>query len=509
MLETTKEDVQTFLRQFSMLQNRVEEAIQIRNVGRLAEAEKALLVILAEAEDLCGDNSQHLSHVLKPLGIVFFRQGRFQEAHEAFARMDRLRFEYESAVQHQTDLEWLIQAQLALQQNADANATLRRLIAVLESNNAAIDSEIRRWQKQAADNINVPRSLSSRGALNSMDGATAARNGGTIIIKACASCGQEANLKICGGCRAAWFCSPACQKACWPAHKAVCRSMQKKDDLLQAVSMNVEAGRLLSPDTPSVFCESLRAALVDRRETYFFRIGDLCSSRLLAQDGGGRRFLATAGILTCITVFAWAPVSIPISGAPVAVAAHVPLCSVLRGVRACVLTGQDLDRALAPLTCELRRCFRGLDPATVHVTLVGGHRASDKDPENAFKSILTHLPAMKRIEDDDPRMCFSWYVRAACTAAGLAKAVFDVRFLNLFEGERCVDSSIELRLRQANMRFEVAALDTLTGHVVTHTRHANDDNILSPVEFLRQAERYNTLPLAGEPLRPVSHRDAS
>jgi len=233
-------------------------------------------------------------------------------------------------------------------------------------------------------------------------------------------------------------------------------------------------------------------------------MGDVCSTRLLAHDGAGLpRFLATPGVLTCITVFAWA-----LSG--VAVAAHVDLNAVLRGVRRCVRTGQDLDRTLHPLTSELRQCFGGVDAATVRIALVGGHRVSDHQP--CLKLTLSKMPAVSRYHRQrktegngaDEREFLSWYVRAACVGAGLAAAVFDTILLNVFEGEICVSVEVEMRLRYLNQRFECAALDLHSGHIVTHTRYIEnrdgDEAVMTPTEEIRQRQIYGQFCRSGDNL---------
>ena len=179
-------------------------------------------------------------------------------------------------------------------------------------------------------------------------------------------------------------------------------------------------------------------------------------------------------------------------------------------------TGQDFDRALLPLSRELRRSFHGLNPASVCVTLVGGHHIVD--PEPALKAItlqeggsservfpLSNFRQGGIIADDDPRQYFSWYLRAACNTAGLDRALFDTTLLNIFEGERCVDFETEVRLRLSNQRFECAALDTLTGCVITHTRFVEPGDVrqrlMTSEEHDRQIARYNELPVCSNFLR--------
>jgi len=45
---------------------------------------------------------------------------------------------------------------------------------------------------------------------------------------ACAQCGAVQGLRICGGCRGAYYCSTACQQSAWQAHKAECRAAAEK-----------------------------------------------------------------------------------------------------------------------------------------------------------------------------------------------------------------------------------------------------------------------------------------
>jgi hypothetical protein len=70
------------------------------------------------------------------------------------------------------------------------------------------------------------------GSAPGMESAAAAA-GGAASSSVCAGCGMEASggsggakLRRCGGCRAVHYCSPACQKAHWQAHRAACKAAQ-------------------------------------------------------------------------------------------------------------------------------------------------------------------------------------------------------------------------------------------------------------------------------------------
>ena len=110
-----------------------------------------------------------------------------------------------------------------------------------------------------------------------------------------------------------------------------------------------------------------------------------------------------------------------------------------------------------------------------------------------------------KVVKEDERSLFSWHVKAACDAAGLTNVQYNTTLLNVFDGEICVDMDAERRNRRANMIFVCAALDTLTGNVITQTRFDDDSMLLSPQEYKRQNKRYAELSLGGDHLCVVSH----
>ena len=107
------------------------------------------------------------------------------------------------------------------------------------------------------------------------------------------------------------------------------------------------------------------------------------------------------------------------------------------------------------------------EPALKAITLQEGGSSERVFPLSNFSQGVIFA-------DDDPQQYFSWYLRAACDAAGLDRASFDTTLLNIFEGERCVDFETEVRLRLSNQRFECAAL---AGCVITHTRFVEPGDV--------------------------------
>jgi hypothetical protein len=59
----------------------------------------------------------------------------------------------------------------------------------------------------------------------SADAGEADSSGVLVIDRHCAECGiQSANCKMCSGCKCVWYCSGACQKFAWKAHRVACKA---------------------------------------------------------------------------------------------------------------------------------------------------------------------------------------------------------------------------------------------------------------------------------------------
>lgn len=65
-----------------------------------------------------------------------------------------------------------------------------------------------------------------------------------IIGKRCDNCDKRdsdgVHIRFCSGCKSKDYCSPECQRAAWPSHKAICKETQnaKKDpDSMRTVWM--------------------------------------------------------------------------------------------------------------------------------------------------------------------------------------------------------------------------------------------------------------------------------
>ena len=85
------------------------------------------------------------------------------------------------------------------------------------------------------------------------------------------------------------------------------------DALSVAVQQNASCASTVSPEMPSVFSEPLLEAILDPALTYYFSIANVCSSSRLIEQGLGPRCFLAPGTLTCISIFAWAPPTVPSS----------------------------------------------------------------------------------------------------------------------------------------------------------------------------------------------------
>ena len=50
----------------------------------------------------------------------------------------------------------------------------------------------------------------------------------TLVVtsaRTCEGCGREGRARSCAGCRRAYYCSQACQRRAWRAHRYRCRSV--------------------------------------------------------------------------------------------------------------------------------------------------------------------------------------------------------------------------------------------------------------------------------------------
>jgi hypothetical protein len=158
----------------------------------------------------------------------------------------------------------------------------------------------------------------------------------------------------------------------------------------------------------------------------------------------GPTFLATKGVFTCISVFAWSP-------SKKAFAAHIPLNQVHYNIR-----HGKVENTLPEITKALTRTFKHEDPTTVKVHIVGGQKEQDANHDLAllFKSPLMHR--------------FSWHVIMAIRAAGLTVNGNSTHLLNVFEGIP-YNILFEQQQRAKGHSFSLVALDRNTGALITHT----------------------------------------
>ena len=231
MMERVMLDVRKFQEWQDNMHDRGEKARSLRDNGQFAKAESALLTLLAEMEEVCGTHSHHLSDFLKSLGILYVTQEREPEAEVALARMDRLRNCRSPEVTLISDLRWLIPAQLAVEHYTDANENAKRLASLEGPSPMLLE-----WHFQSVGRANVDD-----------DAATAEEV-------------EHAEVE-----------------------EVITSRVIHDDALSVAVQQNASCASTVSPETPSVFSEPLREAILDPALTYYFSIDDVCSSSRLIE----------------------------------------------------------------------------------------------------------------------------------------------------------------------------------------------------------------------------------
>ena len=216
--------------------------------------------------------------------------------------------------------------------------------------------------------------------------------------------------------------------------------MQPSTILHEEERVNMEAA-LSIVETPTFIPvgSELAVKLASKETQYILSYEHACYN-----SDKGPTFLATKGVFTCISVFAWSP-------SKKAFAAHIPLNQVHFNIR-----NGKVDNTLPEITKALSWTFRHEDPSTVKVHIVGGQKAQDTNKDLAlfFKSPLLHR--------------FSWHVISAVRAAGLKVNGESTRLLNVFDGIP-FHVMFEQQQRAKGHSFSLVALDRNTGALITHT----------------------------------------
>jgi hypothetical protein len=97
------------------------------------------------------------------------------------------------------------------------NAALRMMLARLAAEKAGKQQQRRAGAGAGSGHEEAPSRSAVAGGADS--------SGALAIDRRCAECGvQSANCKMCSGCKRAWYCSGACQKTAWKAHKVACKA---------------------------------------------------------------------------------------------------------------------------------------------------------------------------------------------------------------------------------------------------------------------------------------------
>lgn len=200
------------------------------------------------------------------------------------------------------------------------------------------------------------------------------------------------------------------------------------------IAANLQQARLLPTFSVALVPGSALATAL-QNDSFFIQMYEITA----ALKETSPRFLATMGVFTCVSVWAWSPMT------KRAFAAHVPSS-------AChFAAGKDPRAKLLPeITHYMKWTFRKERIEDVRVTLVGGQKAQNTDA------------TLRRTGHG-----FDWHVTQAIRDAGIQH--IDDRLFHIFPGI-AFHRWFEQEQAAKHQSFHLVALDRATGAVVVHTK---------------------------------------
>lgn len=176
----------------------------------------------------------------------------------------------------------------------------------------------------------------------------------------------------CSACSTIGYCGKECQKLHWLNHKKSCKTARESYILPDNLSNILE---LEFEKSSTATCEAMLANPISidlllhtylEKNSIFFHMGEYAASSLCHS----KRFLATCGVLTCITIFVWTdkgPTSSNNQSKTVSFGAHIDAECYLGGNR------RDPKNPYRFLLKKISDTFIGIKLVDIKCTLVGDH----------------------------------------------------------------------------------------------------------------------------------------
>jgi hypothetical protein len=181
------------------------------------------------------------------------------------------------------------------------------------------------------------------------------------------ACDKNDSLK-CSACSTIGYCGKECQKLHWPIHKKACKAAREAyilpDNLSNILELEFEKSSIAT--SYSMLANPLSVDLLLHtyleNNSIFFGQGEYAPSALCHS----KRFLATCGVLTCITIFVWTDKG-PNQSKYVSFGAHIDAECYLRGNR------RDPKNPYRFLLKKISDTFVGIKLVDIKCTLAGDH----------------------------------------------------------------------------------------------------------------------------------------